>query len=610
MRTAHSFHIPVMGTGFTMDSPLKVARYGISSVVSLVDDRLIEEMRKYYCGIYHEAYEPIKDGEHDARARRITSYLNLLDKMVKRQIEELKNAPFESGSEITKYFELLDDQSPLKQEYLRMLNVRDKEEKVACRNRLRDKVAAGFIDVNIMTKLDRAIHKNGSTLSGEYSDARAALRGFAQSTLDASVVLSAGLNLHLYTYMENFEDFYPDAAGHIKKRIILKVSDFRSAQTQGKVLAKRGLWVSEYRIESGLNCGGHAFATDGFLAGPILEKFKQDKQALVESLFGIYQGVLTAKRHLNISAPLQSRVTYQGGIGTAAENKFLLRYYQLDATGWGSPFLLVPEASSVDEETMTKLEKAGKDDVYLSDVSPLGVPYQNLRNTASELEKQRRIEAGTPGSPCPNKALALNTEFPGPPLCTASYEYQTKKIEQLKQRGLSQADYASEFTQIVEKSCVCHDLGDSTLMKYHITPKGGKLVPAVCPGPNIAFFSRKYSLKEMIDHIYGRKNVIEDLQARPSLFINELRLYVDYLKKIVQKSFPAATSKEVEYFAEFKANLLEGIEYYKKLLNQFLEESDQSKKKFLQDLMSLRQELEEFVLSHRSAFAIGQPVTI
>ena len=32
-----------VGTGFTIDTPLKVARYGISSVVSLVDDVLIED---------------------------------------------------------------------------------------------------------------------------------------------------------------------------------------------------------------------------------------------------------------------------------------------------------------------------------------------------------------------------------------------------------------------------------------------------------------------------------------------------------------------------------------------------------------------------------------
>ena len=45
----HSFHIPVMGTGFTIDTPLKVARYGISSVISLVDDVLIEQVHNS-CG--------------------------------------------------------------------------------------------------------------------------------------------------------------------------------------------------------------------------------------------------------------------------------------------------------------------------------------------------------------------------------------------------------------------------------------------------------------------------------------------------------------------------------------------------------------------------------
>jgi hypothetical protein len=28
-----------------------------------------------------------------------------------------------------------------------------------------------------------------------------------------------------------------------------------------------------------------------------------------------------------------------------------MEHYQVDSVGWGSPFLLVPEATSVDEET-------------------------------------------------------------------------------------------------------------------------------------------------------------------------------------------------------------------------------------------------------------------
>ena len=57
--SSHSFHIPVMGTGFTIDTPLRVTKYGISSVVPLVDDVLIEQVRKYYCEKEGEPYEEI-----------------------------------------------------------------------------------------------------------------------------------------------------------------------------------------------------------------------------------------------------------------------------------------------------------------------------------------------------------------------------------------------------------------------------------------------------------------------------------------------------------------------------------------------------------------------
>ncbi|MCX5681254.1 MAG: hypothetical protein NT079_03110, partial [Candidatus Omnitrophica bacterium] len=112
MKELHTFHIPVMGTGFSIDTPVKVAPYGISSVVSLVNDTLIESMRKFYCEAYHIDYREIKKGEDDHRARRITEYLNLLDTIVRKRFEALRSSPFETGTEITKYFELLPDTSP------------------------------------------------------------------------------------------------------------------------------------------------------------------------------------------------------------------------------------------------------------------------------------------------------------------------------------------------------------------------------------------------------------------------------------------------------------------------------------------------------------------
>ena len=197
MSSPHTFHIPVMGTGFTIDSPIRVARYGISSVISLVDDYLIEDVRKFYALRYGEPYTPIKKHDEDWRARRITEYLNLVDRIVKKQFENLKKAPFEAGSEIVKYFELLPDESPLKTLYRKMQTARGPE-KDTIQAELREQVTPGRIDVNIMTKVDWPNYaKDGTPLPDEYSDAMAALRGYAQSTLNSAIVMSAGFNRRL-----------------------------------------------------------------------------------------------------------------------------------------------------------------------------------------------------------------------------------------------------------------------------------------------------------------------------------------------------------------------------------------------------------------------------
>lgn len=581
--TVHLFHIPVLGICYSIDTPLKVARFGISSVLSIMDDHLVEQIREYHSLQAGKPYEHIAVKEDDHRARRVTAYLDLLHDLVAEQVEALKREPFTQGSEICRYFEMLPDRSSLKSNYVRMMSLEDGPERELLQAQLREAVRPGSIDVNVMAKIDKMnVDLKGNLLPPEFSDALAAFRGFAASKLHSSIVFSAGYNPSLYNYVEQFRDFYPDENGFIKKKIILKVSDFRSALIQGKIMAKKGLWISEYRIESGLNCGGHAFPTDGLLLGPILEEFKNKKEELVTELKDLCNPALRKKGYPQFEGRPPFKVTVQGGIGTAAEQEFLLEYYEVDRTGWGSPFLLVPEATNVEEETLQHLATAGKDDYYLSNASPLGVAFNNFRKSSAEELRQLRIQRGRPGNPCYKKFLATDTEFTEEPICTASREYQALKIEQLKSRNLDKDAYDAAFQQIVEKDCLCEGLGSSILIKDHLRLSHNISSVTICPGPNLAYFSGIFKLEEMVSHIYGRINLLNSL-PRPHMFINELQLYVKYFKDKLEGSL-TPSAKQVKYLQQFRNNLLDGIDYYKGLVHEFKRESYQYINRFVEEL--------------------------
>lgn len=601
MRTCHEFHIPVMGTAFTIDTPIKVAKYGISSVVSLCDDELCEYMRELYCQQFNFVYDPIKKFSLDYRAKRITAYLNLLDDIVKNQIKTLQQSSFESSQELNDYFQFLPEHSELKKDYLRMSGLSDGPEKKRLQNILRDSILPGSIDVNIMTKLDRRTYdENGQLLSEEFSDALSALRGYASSQLHSSIVFSAGFNRRLYAYIEAFDDFFPDEFGFLKKKIILKVSDYRSSLTQARFLAKKGIWVSEHRIESGLNCGGHAFASDGYLLGPILEEFKQQKQALIEEQFAMCNEALLKKGRPVFSQVPDFLITVQGGIGTAQEQSFLCQYYQVDRTGWASPFLLVPEVTLLDDDTRQHLASAGPDQFYLSRISPLGVPFNTVKGTESEKQKLQRFEEGKPGSPCPKGYLVSNEEFSQKPVCTASSFYQKRKITLLQTMNMGASQLKDAIRSVVDKACLCEDLAAAALIKNGLQNKR-PLKTAVCPGPNLGFFSKISTLSEMISHIYGRIDLCQNIK-RSHMFINELKMYIDYLKTEVLMAMPHPNPKQIKLFCEFEKNLKEGIAYYKSLIPKLKQEASQYQVEFKQDLLSLSQELQQFITIHSVAF--------
>lgn len=592
----HSFHIPVMGLGYTIDTPLKVAHLGISSVVSIIEDELVERMREHHCRISGEAYEAIPKPSHDHRARRITAYLDLLHRLVDRNMARVRAAPFVPGSESTSYFELLPDDSALKGRYGAMLALSPGPERSALEAELREAMRPGVIDVNIMSKIDPVNYDaDGHALPPEFCDAMAAFRGFANSTLTSSVVLSAGYNPRLYAYIASFPEFLPDAEGRPRKRVILKVSDARSAQVQGMILARKGVWVSEFRIESGLNCGGHAFATEGLLMGPILDEFRDRRAAMASELLEACNAALAQAGLPQFHDMPEQRITAQGGIGTAAEDAFLKAHYGMDATGWGSPFLLVPEVTNVEAETLHQLTEARPEDFYLSWASPLGIPFHNFRPSSSEQQRRARIAKGRPGSPCYKDFLSTNTEFTEHPICTASRQYQELKIKQLKAKGLSETELAREVAAVVEKDCLCEGLGASALLKGGMHPAHRLEAVAICPGPNTAYFSKVVSLRTMVDHIYGRIDLLAGVD-RPHMFLKELSLYVDYLKREIDQVKDAVSAKQQRYLSGFRKNLEEGIRYYEGLLPELQARAAADVRVMTDRLAAAAQELRALVL--------------
>jgi hypothetical protein len=240
----------------------------------------------------------------------------------------------------------------------------------------------------------------------------------------------------------------------------------------------------------------------------------------------------------------------QGGIGTAEESEFLRKYYNIDSTGWGTPFMLVPEATNLDAEHLEKLSSASKKDVFLSYASPLGIFFWNLKNSAAEKVRKQRIEDGHPGAHCTKGFLAMDTEFTDKPVCAASRTFQKLKIEALKMKAMPEKTKKRLMKIILAKTCLCNDLGVSVTKKIGLTPDGST---AVTPGPNIINFSKIVSLEE-------------ELNSRSLGII----------------------SKEKKYFTDFYRNLLSAVGYYKNISGRI---ETVQRKKFLRALENVRREI-------------------
>ena len=331
--------------------------------------------------------------------------------------------------------------------------------------------------------------------------------------------------------------------------------------------------MSEYRIESGLNCGGHAFATDGYLMGPILAEFRDKRQELIDETYAVCKSALQTAGKVVPDNQLLVKITAQGGVATSEEHNFLIDHYNLDVVGWGTPFLLVPEATTVDSKTRKQLQEAKEKDLYLSNISPLGVPFNTLKNSTKDIEKFEKIKEGRPGSPCPRKFLALSNEYGTEGVCTASRLFQKNKIEEL---GVSE--------DITDKACLCMGLAATAVINYDVNTRESKGV-SICPGPNMAYFSKELTLSEMAHHIYNDAKGIVRFD-RPNMFVNELSMYLKLLSEKIEEnklSWGRASEKKLTNFAD---NLNNGIDYYFEMFNNVDNTFNDIKKSVLDSLDS------------------------
>ena len=483
----HKIHIPVMGICYTADTPIRVAHFGITSVISLVDDGLLEEYRMAYA----ERLGLDLGSPQMTRIGRIRSYLDFVADEVERKFERLCAERFDGGSDKDRYFLMLPLDSRLRVEYDGIF-AKTGLARIAAEAALTEKMEPGEIQANIMVGLN---HEEA---------AFDAVRGFAASKVKGSLVLSAGVNLAVFEEIAKCKDFYRTRDKAPSKKIILKVSDYRSALIQGRYLAKKGLEVYEYRIESGVNCGGHAFFESKKLLLDVVREFVAKKNELFETTRGMIakfaQSVAesanasdsAAAAKMAVSANVcvceivppssPARITAQGGLCSPEDIEKIMSL-GIDGVGVGTPFLLVPLATSVDKETRHLLASATPNDVYISHASPLGFPFVNLRtSTAAELchkkvqeyfkpqsEKSNDPEL-KPGFPCRQHYLCRQIPGFDHPVCMASREYVMHRLveidalekEELRavcHSALDPIAFGSRMTCGVDEQTDCHSGG-------------------------------------------------------------------------------------------------------------------------------------------------------
>ena len=123
-------------------------------------------------------------------------------------------------------------------------------------------------------------------------------------------------------------------------------------------------------------------------------------------------------------------------------------------------------------------------------------------------------------------------------------------------------EFEKQRDAVVAKECLCVGLSNAASLCYEVPFLKSRTAVNICPGPNIVNFSKVVSLRTMIDHIYGRADILTN-PNRPHMFIAEMKLYFNYLKERLSNG--NGDPKRTSWHETFVRNLTEAIAYYQSL---------------------------------------------
>ena len=138
---------------------------------------------------------------------------------------------------------------------------------------------------------------------------------------------------------------------------------------------------------------------------------------------------------------------------------------------------------------------------------------------------------------------------------------------------------------------LCMGLAATAVINYAVDTRESKGV-SICPGPNMAYFSKELSLSQMTHHIYnGVQEVVRS--DRPNMFVNELGMYLKYLADKIdghKNNWDKASAKKLNAFVN---NMNEGIDYYRQMFNSIGDTFIDVKESVINSLNDAVQRMEE-----------------